>query len=195
MYHQRHFAESSTSCMACLDIQMFDMFTEAGVSYMDDVFNWPRVMFICSHVSHIHTHTHTHTRAHDTSTNMHTPCSIDNVYGMLTCCTAVFIYTYIHNLLNKQRETLCSCMLRFSLASFTTCLYVYPYSACLVDHVYPYTTYSYVHVFPPHTFWVLGDITHMIYLLYITSISFNKLQYFIQICIILYCFDLSYLII
>ena len=42
---------------------MFDMFTEAGVSYMDDVFNWPRVMFICSHVSHIHTHTHTHTGA------------------------------------------------------------------------------------------------------------------------------------
>jgi hypothetical protein len=159
-------------------------------------------MYSIGHVSclfarmyHTYTHTHTHTRAHDTPTNMHTPCSIDNVYGMLTCCTAVFIYTYIHNLLNKQRETLCSCMLRFSLASFTTCLYVYPYSACLVDHVYPYTTYSYVHVFPPHTFWVLGDITHMIYLLYITSISFNKLQYFIQICIILYCFDLSYLII
>ena len=192
MYHQRHFAESSTSCMACLDIQMFDMFTEAGVSYIDDVFNWPRVMFICSHVSHIHTHTHTGARHAYTHTySMLNWQRVRHAYMLYGC----FIYVYIHNLLNKQRETLCSCMLRFSLASFTTCLYVYPYSACLVDHVYPYMAYSYVHVFPPHTFWVLGDITHMRYLLYITSISFNILQYFIQICIILYCFDLSYIII
>ena len=148
----------------------------------------------CLFVRMYHTYTHTHTGARHVYTHTYSMLNwqrVRNAYMLYVC----FIYAYIHNLLNKQRETLCSCMLRFSLASFTTCLYVYPYSECLVDHVYPYMAYSYVHVFPPHTFWVLGDITHMIYLLYITSISFNILQYFIQICIILYCFDLSYIII